>query len=218
MPNYESEKKTADMGRPASKDPTMRGRLTKETIIETQRGENFPMKLTPSSKTVKAIIRHDVSFESMGIGGLDEQFNQIFRRAFASRQFPPGLVQKMGIQHVKGILLYGPPGTGKTLIARQIGKALESVEPKIVNGPEILNKFVGASEENIRKLFQDAEKEYKQMGDESQLHIIIFDELDAICKQRGGKADGTGVGDSVVNQLLSKVGFFALSRVTSANL
>jgi vesicle-fusing ATPase len=55
--------------------------------------------------------------------------------------------------------LYGPPGTGKTLMARQIGKMLNAREPKIVNGPEILNKFVGQSEENIRKLFADAEKE-----------------------------------------------------------
>jgi vesicle-fusing ATPase len=58
-----------------------------------------------------------------------------------------------------GILLHGPPGTGKTLMARQIGKMLNAREPKIVNGPEILNKYVGQSEENIRKLFEDAEKE-----------------------------------------------------------
>lgn len=47
--------------------------------------------------------------------------------------------------------------------------------------------------------------QYKAKGDESGLHIIIFDELDAICKQRGSSNNGTGVGDSVVNQLLSKV-------------
>jgi vesicle-fusing ATPase len=47
------------------------------------------------------------------------------------------------------------------LIARQIGKMLNAREPKIVNGPEILNKYVGASEENIRKLFEDAEKEVR---------------------------------------------------------
>src|SRR5207253_1689162 len=76
----------------------------------------------------------------------------------------------------------GPPGTGKTLIARQIGKMLHGKEPKVVNGPEILNKFVGQSEENIRKLFEDAEEEYKEKGEESDLHIIIFDEIDAICK------------------------------------
>lgn len=104
-----------------------------------------------------------------------------------------------------GILLYGPPGTGKTLIARQIGKMLNAKEPKIVNGPEILSKYVGQSEENIRKLFGDAEADYKELGEESPLHIIIFDELDAICKQRGSKNDGTGVGDTVVNQLLSKM-------------
>ena len=95
----------------------------------------------------------------MGIGGLDDEFGAIFRRAFASRVFPPGLIDKLGIQHVKGILLHGPPGTGKTLMARQIGKMLNAREPKIVNGPEILNKYVGASEENIRKLFADAEAE-----------------------------------------------------------
>ncbi|GAA6023329.1 hypothetical protein JCM10207_006237, partial [Rhodosporidiobolus poonsookiae] len=152
-----------------------------------------------------AILAPNFKFEDMGIGGLDSEFSAIFRRAFASRIFPPGLVEKLGIQHVKGILLYGPPGTGKTLMARQIGKMLNAREPKIVNGPEILNKFVGQSEENIRKLFGDAEKEYKEKGDESGLHIIIFDELDAICKQRGSTNNGTGVGDSVVNQLLSKM-------------
>ncbi len=62
---------------------------------------------------------------------------------------------------------------------------LNGTEPKIVSGPEILNKFVGESEENVRKLFADAEAEYAQSGDDSALHIIIFDEIDAICKQRG---------------------------------
>ena len=99
----------------------------------------------------------------------------------------------------------GAPGCGKTLIARQIGKALNAREPKIVNGPEILNKFVGGSEEKIRELFGEAEKEQAEMGDNSMLHIIIMDEMDAICKQRGSVKDGTGVSDSVVNQLLSKI-------------
>lgn len=65
---------------------------------------------------------------------------------------------------------------------------------------------MGQSEENIRNLFADAEKEMKEKGDNSSLHIIIFDEIDAICKQRGSVRDGSGVHDTVVNQLLTKVG------------
>lgn len=189
-------------------DPTARGILTRHTQFNFFKDARTGINMKPSARrpAANSIIQPDFKFENMGIGGLDSEFSTIFRRAFASRIFPPGLVDKLGIQHVKGMLLYGPPGTGKTLIARQIGKMLNAREPKIINGPEVLNKFVGQSEENIRKLFADAEKEYKEKGEESGLHIIIFDELDAVCKQRGsGGGGGTGVGDSVVNQLLSKL-------------
>lgn len=183
------------------------GVIMEKSDIAFIKASDSAIKLKSSAKKAppNAILAANFKFEDMGIGGLDDEFSAIFRRAFASRVFPPGLVERLGIQHVKGILLHGPPGTGKTLMARQIGKMLNAREPKIVNGPEILNKYVGASEENIRKLFADAEKEYKEKGDESGLHIIIFDELDAICKQRGSTGGGTGVGDSVVNQLLSKM-------------
>ncbi|KAI0089177.1 AAA-domain-containing protein [Irpex rosettiformis] len=189
------------------RSPDNVGVLMEKTDVNFLKAANSAIKIKSSAKKApsNAIIAPNFKFEDMGIGGLDSEFSTIFRRAFASRVFPPGLVEKLGIQHVKGILLFGPPGTGKTLMARQIGKMLNAREPKIVNGPEILNKYVGASEENIRKLFADAEKEYKEKGDESGLHIIIFDELDAICKQRGSTNNGTGVGDSVVNQLLSKM-------------
>ena len=193
---------------PTTSDHMARGLLTPQTQINFFRDPKSPINLKASARrpAANSIIAPDFKFEDMGIGGLDTEFSTIFRRAFASRIFPPGLVEKLGIQHVKGILLFGPPGTGKTLIARQIGKMLNAREPKVINGPEVLNKYVGQSEENIRKLFADAEKEYKEKGDESGLHIIIFDELDAVCKQRGsGAGGGTGVGDSVVNQLLSKL-------------
>ncbi|KAH8701974.1 putative vesicular fusion ATPase [Talaromyces proteolyticus] len=203
-----SEKQTdAAEGVGVTSDASARGILTPHTVINFYSdGKGIRLKPSDSKPPVNAIIRPDFQFETLGIGGLDSEFSTIFRRAFASRVFPRGLINKLGIQHVKGILLYGPPGTGKTLIARQIGQMLNAREPKIINGPEVLNKYVGQSEENIRKLFADAEKEYKQRGDESELHIIIFDELDAVCKQRGsGAGGGTGVGDSVVNQLLSKL-------------
>lgn len=197
-----------DSNKQVYREANARGILTNQTRVLFHRDGkgDFNMKPSMSKPNSNAILAPDFKFEDMGIGGLGDEFSTIFRRAFASRVFPPGLVAKMGIPHVKGMLLYGPPGTGKTLIARQIGKMLNARPPKVINGPEVLNKYVGQSEENIRKLFADAEKEYKEKGDESSLHIIIFDELDAVCKQRGsGAGGGTGVGDSVVNQLLSKL-------------
>lgn len=149
---------------------------------------------------------------NFGIGGLSREFELIFRRAFASRLLPATLVETLGIKHVRGVLLHGPPGCGKTLVARKICQAIHSVKPKIVNGPDLLSKYVGDSEANMRELFQEAEKEYKKKGENSQLHVIIFDEVDALCKQRGGgrggsgnnSDGGTGVHDNLVNQLLTK--------------
>jgi vesicle-fusing ATPase len=112
------------------------------------------------------------------------------------------------------MILYGPPGTGKTLIARKISQVLNCNEPKVVNGPEIFDKFVGGSEENVRKLFAEAESEQQSKGDDSELHVIIFDEIDAICRKRGSTSGGTGVNESVVNQLLSKIdGVDSLSNI-----
>ncbi|XP_043081582.1 vesicle-fusing ATPase [Puntigrus tetrazona] len=197
-------------GEPASgkKQKIEIGLLVGNSQVIFEKSESSSLTLVGKAKTKEArqtIINPDWNFEKMGIGGLDKEFSDIFRRAFASRVFPPDIVEQMGCKHVKGILLFGPPGCGKTLMARQIGKMLNAREPKIVNGPEILNKYVGESEANIRKLFADAEEEQKRLGANSGLHIIIFDELDAICKQRGTGASSTGVHDTVVNQLLSKI-------------
>eukprot|EP01137_Pigoraptor_chileana_P025948 Opistho-2@96200 len=183
------------------------GVLLNESNVRFVKAPESQLRLEGKDQTQArtAIINPSWNFEQMGIGGLDKEFSGIFRRAFASRVFPPELLKQLGITHVKGILLYGPPGTGKTLMARQIGKMLNARTPKIVNGPEILSKYVGESEKNIRELFGDAEKEFKAKGDDSALHIIVFDEIDAICKQRGSRNDNTGVHDTVVNQLLSKM-------------
>jgi len=178
------------------------------TSIIFEKMEGSTLNLTGKSKgkvEKQSIINPDWDFSRMGIGGLDKEFNSIFRRAFATRVFPQELLDQLGCKHVKGILLYGPPGTGKTLMARQIGQMLNSREPKIVNGPQILDKYVGESEANVRRLFEDAEEEEKRMGCNSGLHIIIFDEIDAICKARGSSGGSTGVNDTVVNQLLSKI-------------
>ncbi|WKX90797.1 hypothetical protein Q1695_009556 [Nippostrongylus brasiliensis] len=188
--------------------PIKCGQLLPNSAIIFDRKEGSTLNLVGKSKgksAYRSIINPDWDFQKMGIGGLDKEFSGIFRRAFASRVFPPEFIEQLGMKHVRGILLFGPPGTGKTLMARQIGKMLNAREPKIVNGPQILDKYVGESESNVRKLFADAEEEWKRCGSNSGLHIIIFDEIDAICKQRGSMAGSSSVHDTVVNQLLSKM-------------
>lgn len=68
-----------------------------------------------------------------------------------------------------------------------------------------MSKYVGESEENVRELFAEAKKDQEELGDDSPLHVIIFDEFDAIAKPRGMSSDNTGVASNVVNQLLSMI-------------
>lgn len=181
------------------------GQLVGPSRVLLQSGNHVRLTNLADSSSKVNLFNSDFDFGKLGIGGLQDEFNTIFRRAFASRIYPAHIIQQLGIAHVRGMLLYGPPGCGKTLIARQIGKVLNARDPKIVNGPEILDRYVGGSEEKIRDLFADAEQEQKSKGDDSMLHIIIFDEMDAIMKSRGSTRDSTGVQDSIVNQLLAKI-------------
>lgn len=174
-------------------------------------GENTVIKIFSQNKklqvvdpdfedmTSKKLFKSNFNFKEMGIGGLQNEFDIIFRRAFASRTLSKSDVEKLGIQHIMGILLYGPPGTGKTMIASKMCQILNCEEPDIVTGPSILGRYVGESEENIRKLFEKAEK------DPDNLHAVIIDEFDSIGLKRGSRSDSTGVMDSVVNQLLAKM-------------
>jgi vesicle-fusing ATPase len=140
------------------------------------------------------------------VGGLDAQLATIARRVLATRHLDPSTAAQLGVANVRGLLLYGPPGCGKTLLARQLAVALDAVECKVVSGPEVLNKFVGTSEERVRELFVGAERDWAARGAASGLHVVILDELDAICRARGSlSGDSSGVRDSVVNQLLAKL-------------
>lgn len=156
-------------------------------ILENQRVENN-------------LFKEKIDLKKFGVGGLSKEFEIMFRRAFVSR-IRPDIAKKMGIKHVKGILLYGPPGCGKTTLARVLGKILNCEEPIIVSGPELLAGLVGQSEENVRNLFANA------IADTSgtKLHLIICDEFDSLVKKRGSTRDGTGVSDNIVNQFLSMI-------------
>ena len=158
-------------------------------------------------KALRQAMQGKGKFEELGIGGLDDLLNNIFQRTFASRMLPPDTIDKLNLSHTKGMLLYGPPGTGKTLCARQIGFLLGARTPTHINGPEIFSSPVGESEEAIRSIFKASEREWRMQGNKSPLHVIIFDEIDAICKRRDASmASGRSrVHDNVVNQLLTKI-------------
>jgi ATP-dependent 26S proteasome regulatory subunit len=136
----------------------------------------------------------DIDLKKNGIGGYDDVMNEIFRRALLPRTF--SYKYRYGsTKRVKGIILHGKTGTGKTSIARAIAERSNCMV-SVINGPEIFNKYIGSSEENIRRYFIEARK------NKDIEHIIIFDEMDSICKKRGNDTDGRHH-DSVVNQILS---------------
>lgn len=180
------------------------GYINDQTII-TLESSDCNVVIVANNTLNKEFFKNDFDFSTIGIGGLNNQLAMTFRRALSTRAYSQQTIDKLGIKHVKGILLYGIAGTGKTLIARKIGALISTIKPKIVNGPEVMNKYVGGSEENIRNLFKEAIED-----NSNQLHVIIFDEIDAICRKRGDDK----YGDRMVNQLLSMIdGVNALNNI-----
>jgi SpoVK/Ycf46/Vps4 family AAA+-type ATPase len=171
---------------------------TKFKFISTDKNINIDIDIDISQE--KELFKSNFNFIEMGIGGLDKQFEVVFRRAFSSRLLPDKILKNLGINHVRGLILYGLPGCGKTIIARQIGKILNCEEPKIVSGPSLLSSYQGQSEKNVRDLFDGA---YADKSNK-KLHLIILDEFDAISRKRGTLND-SGLSDRLVNQLLSMI-------------
>ncbi len=125
------------------------------------------------------------------IGGLGKELQKI-REMIELPMKSPELFKRLGITPPKGVLLYGPPGTGKTLIAKAVANE-SGATFKAINGPEIMSKFYGESEQKLREVFEEAEKNAPS--------IIFIDELDSIAPKR---AEVTGeVERRVVAQLLS---------------
>uniref|UniRef100_A0A7S0GA54 Vesicle-fusing ATPase n=1 Tax=Proboscia inermis TaxID=420281 RepID=A0A7S0GA54_9STRA len=102
-----------------------------------------------------------------------------------------------------------PPGCGKTALVREISRALKARAPKIVAAPELLDRWVGGSEQLVRDLFKDAEAELASVdGDASKsaLHVIVVDEIDAVFRKRSFSEDsGEATRSSAVNQILAKL-------------
>jgi len=113
-----------------------------------------------------------ISYED--IGGLHKEIQRVREMIELPLKYP-SIFKRLGIDPPKGVLLLGPPGTGKTLIARAVANETEA-HFLTVNGPEIIHKFYGESEANLRNIFEEAEKHAPS--------IIFLDEIDAIAPKR----------------------------------
>lgn len=130
-----------------------------------------------------------VRFED--IGGCDGAIRQIREAVEIPIRFPH-LFKALGIKPTRGVLLSGPPGTGKTLIGKALSYETDAAF-FLINGPEIMSKLAGESESNLRKVFEEAEK--------NKPAIIFIDEIDSIAPKRE-KSQGE-VEKRVVAQLLT---------------
>ena len=131
----------------------------------------------------------DIAYED--IGGLDNELEQV-REMIELPMRHPELFQQLGIEPPKGVLLHGPPGTGKTLMAKAVANEIDAYFTTI-SGPEIMSKYYGESEEQLREIFEEAE--------ENAPAIVFIDEIDSIAPKRG-ETQGD-VERRVVAQLLS---------------
>ncbi len=125
------------------------------------------------------------------IGGLDDELEQV-REMIELPMRHPELFQQLGIEPPKGVLLHGPPGTGKTLMARAVANEIDAYFTDI-SGPEIMSKYYGESEEQLREVFDEAA--------ENSPAVIFIDEIDSIAPKRGETSGD--VERRVVAQLLS---------------
>src|SRR2546421_1309558 len=151
----------------------------------------------------------DISYDD--VGGLDSQIEQI-----TDADELPFLHKELFVEHKlpapKGILLYGPPGCGKTLIAKAVANSLAKKVSQVtgdkdarsyflnIKGPELLNKYVGETERQIRLVFQRA----REKSEEGWPVIVFFDEMDSLFRTRGSGIS-SDIESTIVPQLLSEI-------------
>ena len=151
----------------------------------------------------------DISYDD--IGGLDEQIEEI-RDAVELPFLHKDLFTEHELDPPKGILLYGPPGCGKTLVAKAVANSLaKQIAAKLgqkthrsyflnIKGPELLNKYVGETERQIRMIFQRA----KEKSEEGVPIIVFFDEMDSLFRTRGSGIS-SDMEATIVPQLLAEI-------------
>jgi proteasome-associated ATPase len=175
------------------------------------RRSNVALERLPKEEVEELVLEEipDVSYED--IGGLETQIEAI-RDAVELPFLYSELFKEHQLEPPKGVLLYGPPGCGKTLIAKAVAKSLadkvreRTGRPDVhsyflnIKGPELLNKYVGETERQIRQIFQRA----KERSEEGLPVIVFFDEMDSIFRTRGSGIS-SDVESTIVPQLLSEL-------------
>ncbi len=191
--------------------PLLDGRLRAgdSLLVETRSGYAF--ERIPKSEVEELVLEEvpDIGYEQ--IGGLKGQIESI-RDAVELPFLYKDLFLEHKLKPPKGVLLYGPPGCGKTLIAKAVANSLaKKVEAQTgqgsgrafflnIKGPELLNKYVGETERQIRLVFQRA----REKASEGMPVIVFFDEMDSIFRTRGSGVS-SDVENTIVPQLLSEI-------------
>ena len=141
----------------------------KQPVLITEQTE---VEFNPEATEVSEERVLEVTYED--IGGLQDEIRKV-REMVELPLKHPEIFEALGIEPPKGVLLHGPPGTGKTLLAKAVANETDA-NFSLINGPEIMSKYYGQSEENLRKKFEEAEKNAPS--------IIFIDEIDAIASKR----------------------------------
>jgi proteasome-associated ATPase len=178
-------------------------------LMETRSG--VLVERLPRPEVEELILEEVPDITYADVGGLDEQIDQI-QDAVELPYLYAELFHEHQLQPPKGILLYGPPGCGKTLIAKAVANSLaKRVAEKTgdsatrsyflnIKGPELLNKYVGETERQIRLIFQRA----REKSEEGVPVIVFFDEMDSLFRTRGSGIS-SDIESTIVPQLLAEI-------------
>jgi len=199
------EEKVTELG-----EPLLVERLSVGDNLLYDPRSGYVIEKLPKSEAEELVLEEvpDVSYEH--IGGLAKEIEQV-RDAVELPFLHPQLFAEHKLSPPKGVLLYGPPGCGKTLIAKavanSIAKKLGHLTGKQVRsfflhvkGPELLNKYVGESERQVREVFKKA----KERAADGNPVIVFFDEMDALFRTRGSGIS-SDVESTIVPQFLSEI-------------
>jgi proteasome-associated ATPase len=171
----------------------------------------YLLEKLPKPQVEELILEEVPDVDYASIGGLDTQIEEL-RDAVELPFLYAGLFAEYQLPPPKGVLLYGPPGCGKTLMAKAVANSLAKRTQEVtgrddvrayflnVKGPELLNKYVGETERQIRQIFQRA----KEKSQEGVPVIVFFDEMESLFRTRGSGIS-SDVETTIVPQLLSEI-------------